>query len=841
MIAEHAIASRSYVIETMGFEYAARPRPLFLDTTAAPGIAHDWSFGWDPQPNIVYPGPDDDNSGDDHVVGTDEGDTINGGAGDDTIRGKGANDLLNGGEEGDDSVAGDDGDDIIQCNGGDDDLYGGDGNDTIEVRGTSSAFGGGGDDTLHLGAFNGIDIGEAVDEVFSILGGTGTDLLMIGSLVSFEIDEFDAEAWGLEVLEVGAAITGDDGDNDFDFSSMILNGTHGLQLIAQAGDDRLIGLDDPTHGDTLDGGDDNDVLFGGGGPDTLIAGPGLDELYGGDAADTLYGGEAAQDAIDLLQGDGGNDVINATGHALAVGGDGDDKIFLTNAFAGAGVLGGSVGGFDDGTADELHVGSGTVFTALKFNFGKNGFEILVAPAPITGDAQNNTLDFSTAQRAQADLLFFGQNGDDRITGTTQRDIIHGEQGDDVLAGHGGMDALFGDIGDDKLYAGDAPGNGRLPRDAGAPIPGVQLDGGADTDIIFGGAGDDTITDTDKLGLINAGKGDDTVELKTALVLNSANLNGGGGADTLLSTFDTTMAGFNAAEQNFEIVGGVINGTSGKNTIDLTGAANANAMIQQVFASGGKDDIKASAASARLEGQDGNDKLFATGANSLLNGGANNDKCTAQGSGSTVLGGDGDDTLMCSAVGTYTIDGGLNSDVIDFSWAHTGIAVDLGNAAAQDTHVGTYTMSNVENVNGSDEDDTIKGSNAANVLNGADGADTLIGGVGADTLTGGSDNDKFVYNAQNEGGDTLTAFGSGGDKFQFLGSAFGGLAAGAIAENQFQSDISNTALTATVRFFYETDTGILRFDADGSATGSSAVIIATIQGEVTMAFGDIEII
>ncbi len=72
---------------------------------------------------------------------------------------------------------------------------------------------------------------------------------------------------------------------------------------------------------------------------------------------------------------------------------------------------------------------------------------------------------------------------------------------------------------------------------------------------------------------------------------------------------------------------------------------------------------------------------------------------------------------------------------------------------------------VENVNGSQGDDTLIGNSVANVLNGYAGADSLDGGsgqdaldggAGTDTLTGGTDADRFVFIAA---GDSVVGAGA----------------------------------------------------------------------------------
>lgn len=144
----------------------------------------------------------------------------------------------------------------------------------------------------------------------------------------------------------------------------------------------------------------------------------------------------------------------------------------------------------------------------------------------------------------------------------------------------------------------------------------------------------------------------------------------------------------------------------------------------------------------------------------------------------------------------------------------------------------------DTINAGRRADNVYGGAGNDILNGEIGADTIEGGMGSDTLTGGLGGDTFVYNALNEAGDTFTDFSSfakdNNDVLLFKGSAFGGLDAGTLDVSQFQSSAAPGAKTAGVRFMFETDTGILRYDADGSGLNSSAIVIGTFTtGAVTV--------
>jgi hypothetical protein len=129
-------------------------------------------------------------------------------------------------------------------------------------------------------------------------------------------------------------------------------------------------------------------------------------------------------------------------------------------------------------------------------------------------------------------------------------------------------------------------------------------------------------------------------------------------------------------------------------------------------------------------------------------------------------------------------------------------------------------------------DRISGGAGDDTLNGGAGNDTLIGGAGNDSLTGGSGSDYFVFDTApnaTSNKDTITDFTSGTDKIQLskavmtaLGSTLGTLATG-----QFWSGASVTAgHDGDDRIVYNTTTGALYYDADGSG-GGAAVQIALL--------------
>ncbi|WIE52106.1 retention module-containing protein [Pseudomonas sp. GM17] len=174
----------------------------------------------------------------------------------------------------------------------------------------------------------------------------------------------------------------------------------------------------------------------------------------------------------------------------------------------------------------------------------------------------------------------------------------------------------------------------------------------------------------------------------------------------------------------------------------------------------------------LTGTAGDDVLLAGRGDNLINAGDGNDVLIA-GSGNNTLHGDAGNDLLFGGPGNDLLDGGPGNDTASYAHASAGVTVDLSLLGAQNTGgAGTDTLTAIENLVGSNYNDTLTGDNNANiitgglgndVLNGGGGDDLLIGGMGNNTLTGGSGSDTFQWQQGNSGHDLVTDFTPGIDK------------------------------------------------------------------------------
>jgi len=222
----------------------------------------------------------------------------------------------------------------------------------------------------------------------------------------------------------------------------------------------------------LDGGTGNDKLYGGADNDTLKGGDGCDTLDGGTGNDLLDGGK---DNDELYGGDGDDVLIGGAGTNYLSGGNGDDT-------------------FIGGSGADTFVG-GTGQDNIDYSASGQGVTVNLESGHLSGgDAENDTIEWGidgVIGSAYDDTLtgfnhegtdpsdtytneFWGNAGNDTISGGGSNDFIDGGADDDTLNGGAGDDTVLGGSGEDLIIGG-----------AGAD----DLSGGDDQDTFTFGAGE----------------------------------------------------------------------------------------------------------------------------------------------------------------------------------------------------------------------------------------------------------------------------------------------------------------------------------------------------------------
>jgi Ca2+-binding RTX toxin-like protein len=726
---------------------------------------------------------------------------------------------------------------------------------------TGSAF----DDTIDGGAGNDILIGGAGND--SITGGLGVDTA--------------SYAAASEDLTLSLAVP--TGQAAGSFGNDTLAGIE--SLITGSGNDRLTGdsaanaLTGGAGNDTLDGGAGNDTLTGGADTDTASyasAGAGvtvslaltkaqntigagsdvlatIENLTGSDYNDILTGNTGAN----RIDGGAGNDVINGgSGLDTLDGGEGYDIYLLTLL---ADKTAAEIADTGASGTDELRFAA-TVAGTLTLGALDTGIERVVigtgngAAAIATGTAALNI----NAAAAANGLYIAGNAGINQLTGSAFDDTIDGGAGNDILIGGAGNDSITGGLGVDTASYAAASEDLTLSL----AVPTGQAAGSFGNDTLAGieslitGSGNDRLTGDSAANALTGGAGNDT-------------LDGGAGNDTLTGGADTDTASYASAGAGVTVSLAL---TKAQNTIGA--GSDVLATIENLTGSDYNDILTGNTGANRIDGGAGNDVINGGSGLDTLDGGEGSDvyllTLLADKSDGEIAdtGASGTDELRfaATAAGTLTLgalDTGIERVVIGTGNGAAAIATGTAalniNAAAAAN--GLYIAGNagINQLTGSAFDDTIDGGagndiligGAGNdsitgglgndVITGGEGDDTLTGGLGVDTLTGGAGADDFVFNtapntATNR--DTIADFVSADDDIWLSRAVMSGLGAAAqLSENDFHFGAGiTTAGDLSDRIIYNTTTGALYYDADGSGAGA-AIQFATLTGAVQLSFGD----
>jgi Ca2+-binding RTX toxin-like protein len=172
----------------------------------------------------------------------------------------------------------------------------------------------------------------------------------------------------------------------------------------------------------------------------------------------------------------------------------------------------------------------------------------------------------------------------------------------------------------------------------------------------------------------------------------------------------------------------------------------------------------------------------------------------------------------------------------------GPGVLINGTAGNDSLVGG---SGNDTINGFAGNDTIVGGAGNDALDGNDGVDWVEGGAGNDTLTGGSGTDSFVFReAGAANADVLTDFATNWDDLRFDAAGFAGIGAAgrfAAGDARFYAAAGATGgHDADDRFVFNTSTGQLYYDDDGSGA-HAAQLVLTLQAGAALTATDISVI
>jgi Ca2+-binding RTX toxin-like protein len=326
------------------------------------------------------------------------------------------------------------------------------------------------------------------------------------------------------------------------------------------------------------------------------------------------------------------------------------------------------------------------------------------------------------------IQVLARDGDDVVlllTGTVNANL-NGGAGGDVLQSDAGNDTLSlgksgggGGFGGEQAFAaaGNDIVNGPTNQGFGAFLSGGpgddELNGGPGFENLFGDSGADDIRGGDSFDSVSFGGG-------AGINLTLDNVANDGEPGENDNVHDDVESAF---------------GTSFADTmIGTTGA-------QQFNSFGGQDTLQGGPGEDSLAGGDGADTLMGEAGSDFLQGGDNPDD----------------------------LSGGTGSDTVDYQDHFANqVTVTINNAANDGSNGGAEgdnVRTDVENLNGGPNNDSLTGSTLDNQIQGLGGNDTIMGIGGDDSLFGDSTFNSGTFGADtvNGGnGDDDVAGGGGGD-------------------------------------------------------------------------------
>ena len=517
--------------------------------------------------------------------------------------------------------------------------------------------------------------------------------------------------------------------------------------------------------------------------------------------------------------------------------------FANNYFDDVTIKGGNGADTVSNSGNEVSISGGNGNDALN-NYGN--------AVTIKGGAGNDSVLNGTGMGDDAEFaVVYGEAGNDTLNNHGANSTLYGGKGSDVMSNYykGESAYLFGDADNDSMnnYGAGATLDGGKGVDSITNYAANSvIDGGADNDIIinasnetivvainmnegigtetisgddstiYGGAGNDSITNNCARVIIYGDAGNDTIEN-----YGMAEIHGGAGNDVF----------YNLNETFSNEAAAMIYGDAGKdyffNNADSTtmlGGADNDTFSNfgdgaLVSGDAGNDSIYSAGIYVTITGGDGSDKVINEGSRSRVSLGAGNDSLMNTGDHVTISGGAGNDTITNSGKHiVYQLDGGKDiifgandgdtiqldtenystrvsgsdfvvsasgstftfKDAASFTFnIETGSSSDVITASAGLSYNGTKSLltasknftgenislaQNVQKVTANNVTSGVNlvGNGLNNSIRGGKGDDTLYGGAGNDTLTGGSGADIFVYDS---GNDVITDYRAGVDKIK----------------------------------------------------------------------------
>ena len=359
------------------------------------------------------------------------------------------------------------------------------------------------------------------------------------------------------------------------------------------------------------------------------------------------------------------------------------------------------------------------------------------------------------------------------------------------------------------------------------------------------------------GAINLAAGDDPTNDVSDMLFNTGTIistlhqyaiNMGHDSDTLEN--HGVISGEIIMEHGDDIVinTGTINGKVRLGSEDDTFLGETGIVNGEVLGEAGDDIIKTGDGADIIRGGSGDDELHGGGGNDEIHGGTDDDILIARDGDDLLFGGNGRDKLY----------GGTGNDTVSYEFALDPVRVSLASNRGRGGEAAGDWLFDIENLIGSDLDDSLTGNELTNVLEGRNGDDRLDGNGGNDFLLGENGDDTLVGGDGDDilngglGRDILWS-GTGADIFEFLDVAESGTGSDRDVIKDFEqgldlidlsamgatsfsdSGFTNTAGEVTFRLLSSDTKTLIEYDHDGDGVADFHILMTN--GGLTMTADD----
>jgi Ca2+-binding RTX toxin-like protein len=558
-----------------------------------------------------------------------------------------------------------------------------------------------------------------------------------------------------------------------------------------------------------------------------------------------------------------------------------------------------------GAVDVFRVSNPLLKDTLEGGAGDDTYIIarndIIIEAPSAGiDTVQSSLSYALGANLEnltlsgtANLSGTGNSLNNLITGNVGANNLRGYAGNDTLDGGAGNDSMVGDDGNDIYYVRDvgdvvsetnaatAGGidtvysylstytlganveNGRIVTTTASNMTGNSL-----SNFLYAGKGNNVINGGTGTDSVSFYEGNNGTGVTASLVTGTAT--GGSGTDTLISI--ERLYGTNYADKLTGDTGAnYLRGYAGNDILD--GGTGIDSMVgddgNDIYYVRDVGDVVSETNAASTGGTDTVYSYLTHSSTQTYTLGTNveNGRIVAT-TASNMTGNSLSNTIYAGA-GNNLISGGTGTEIDTVSYqyglvsgATLGVNVSLAITTAQNTgRSGSDTLTRIENLTGSNLNDSLTGSTGNNTLsglggndtiNGGDGNDTLTGGAGADSLIGGNGNDTIILNvvvgtssdsarvaltgaANDKGQDTLSGFNLTSDTIKVVATNVTSFVHG--TDTAVGTALSNSTNTGAVGDF-TTSTGLIELNqttnANWNDVGDIAVTFITPSTTLTEA-------